>query len=38
MKDITILISAAGSPTIPGMISCFRNNGERNIRIVGFFL
>lgn len=35
MKDLTILISAAGSPTIPGMISCFRNNGERNIRIVG---
>lgn len=35
MKDITILVSAAGSPTMPGQIKCFRNNGERNIRIVG---
>lgn len=35
MKDITILISACGSPCIPGIIECFRFNGERNIRIVG---
>lgn len=32
---ITVLVSAAGSPTMPGQIKCFRNNGERNIRIVG---
>lgn len=35
MKDITILISASGSPTIPGLIDCFKKNGERSIRIVG---
>ena len=35
MKDLTILLSAAGSPTMPGLIRCFRNNGERSIRIVG---
>ncbi len=35
MRDITVLLSAAGSPTMPGQIKCFRNNGERNIRIVG---
>lgn len=35
MKEITILLSACGSPSMPGMIACFRNNGERRIRIVG---
>ena len=35
MKNLTILVSAAGSPTMPGQIKCFKNNGERNIRIVG---
>ena len=35
MKEITILLSACGSPSMPGMIACFRNNGERRIRIIG---
>lgn len=35
MKDLTILISACSSPSIPGILACFRNNGERFIRIVG---
>lgn len=35
MEPLTILLSAAGSPTIPGQLRCFRNNGERDIRIVG---
>lgn len=35
MKGITILISASGSPTVPGLIDCFKNNGERNIRVIG---
>lgn len=35
MRDITILLSASGSPTMPGLIKCFKNNGERNIRIIG---
>ena len=35
MKDITILITAAGGPSSPGIASCFRNIDERQIRIVG---
>lgn len=35
LRDITVLLSAANSPSMPGQISCFRHNGERNIRIVG---
>ncbi|WP_288174360.1 ATP-grasp domain-containing protein [Sporofaciens musculi] len=34
-KDLTILLSASGSPSMPGQLECFRRNGERNIRIVG---
>lgn len=35
LKDITILTSACGAPTTPGKLKCYRNNGERKIRIVG---
>lgn len=36
MKDsVTILITAAGTQSMPGLINCFRKNGERDIRIVG---
>ena len=35
MRDITVLLSACGSPTMPGQLKCFRENGERNIRIIG---
>ena len=35
LNDITILLSAAGSPSMPGGLACYRSNGERNIRIVG---
>ena len=35
MRDLTVLVSAANSPSMPGMLDCIRNNGERNIRIVG---
>jgi len=35
MKDLTVLLSASGSPSMPGIIECFRQNGERNIRIIG---
>lgn len=34
-RDITILLTGVGGPGAPGMIKCYRNNGERNIRIVG---
>lgn len=35
MKDITILTSGCNSMVGPGKMACYRNNGERNIRIVG---
>lgn len=35
MRALTILLSAAGSPTMPGQLKCFKNNGERQIKIVG---
>lgn len=34
-SELTILLSAAGSPTMPGLINCFKNNGERDITIIG---
>lgn len=34
-RDITVLMSASSSPSMPGMIKCLRNNGERNIKVVG---
>lgn len=35
MRDLTVLLSASGSPSMPGIIDCFKKNGERNIRVVG---
>lgn len=35
MKNLIILISASGSPSIPGIIDCFKKNGERKIKIIG---
>ncbi len=35
MKNLTVLLSASGSPSIPGIIDCFKKNGERKIRVVG---
>lgn len=35
MKNITVLMTAAGSPSGPAVASCFRNVGERKVRIVG---
>ena len=34
-KDLTVLMSATNSNTMPGVYRCFKNNGERNIRVVG---
>lgn len=34
-NEITILLTGTGAPGAPGIIKCLRNNGERNIRIVG---
>lgn len=35
MKDITVLVSACGAQFMPGLADCLKENGERNIRIVG---
>lgn len=35
MKDLRILITAAGSPSIPGLAKCLKNNGERDVYLVG---
>lgn len=35
MKNLTVLMTGAGAPGAYGIIRCLRNNGERDIRIVG---
>lgn len=35
MKDATVLITAAGNVFMPGTIACLKDNGERNIRVIG---
>ena len=35
MKDITVLLTACGVQFIPGLVNCLKDNGERNIRLVG---
>ena len=35
MRDITVLLTAAGSPSAPGLIQCLKNNGERKVTVVG---
>lgn len=34
-RDITVLITAAGNVFMPGTTSCLKNNGERDIRLIG---
>ena len=35
MNDLTIMITAAGNQYMLGLVDCFKNNGERNIRLIG---
>lgn len=35
MKDLTVLITAAGNVFMPGTTACLKNNGERKIRLIG---
>ena len=35
LKDINVLITAAGNVFMPGTIACIKNNGERDIRLIG---
>lgn len=34
-RDLTVLLSASDSPSMPGMIDCLCRNGERKIGTVG---
>ena len=35
MKDLCVLVTAAGNVFMPGTLACLKNNGERNIRLIG---
>ena len=35
MKDLTVLVTASGSPGTAALLRALRRNGERNIRLVG---
>lgn len=35
MRDIKVLLTAAGSPSAPGLINCLKHNGERQVFVVG---
>lgn len=35
MKDLNVLVSACGAQFMPGLADCLKDNGERNIRIIG---
>lgn len=35
MRNLTILVTACGAQFMPGLVACLKENGERQIRIVG---
>ena len=35
MKEVNVLLTAAGNVFMPGTMACIKNNGERSIRLVG---
>ena len=35
MKKLRIMLTAAGSPSAPGLIRCLKNNGERGVVVIG---
>lgn len=35
LRDLTVLVSACGAQFMPGLANCLKQNGERNIRIIG---
>jgi carbamoyl-phosphate synthase large subunit len=35
LKDLIVLLSATNSPSMPGMYHFLKNNGERNITVIG---
>lgn len=35
LEDLTVLITACGAQFMPGLVDCLKDNGERNIKIIG---
>lgn len=35
MRDLNVLVTAAGNVFMPGTLACIKKNGERNIRLIG---
>ena len=35
MKEINVLVTAAGNVFMPGTLACLKDNGERSIRVIG---
>ncbi len=35
MRDLCVLVTAAGNVFMPGTLACLKKNGERNIRVIG---
>lgn len=35
MRNLTVMLSACGAQFAPGMVRCLKDNGERNIRVIG---
>lgn len=35
MKDLCVLVTAAGNVFMPGTLACLKNNGERKLRLIG---
>ena len=35
MRDLTVILSACGAQFAPGMVKCLKDNGERNVRVIG---
>ena len=35
MKNLTVLVSACGAQFMPGLVDCLKENGERDIRLIG---
>lgn len=35
MDSITVMLTASGSQFAPGIVKCFKENGERKIRVIG---
>lgn len=35
MKNLTVMLSACGAQFAPGLVKCLKDNGERDIRVIG---